>query len=131
MYGFDADASIVCVFDRDGRSHLARIAAHGDVFSELATSFCTIRNLRVGDGFVAGIAAAETEVEAIVRLDLASGAWRVLRRASDIALDPGDVSVAEAIAFPAAAARSRTLSTIRRATARSPGRPGRGRRCWS
>ena len=43
---------------------------------------------------------AETEVEAIVRLDLASDAWRVLRRASDIVLDPGDVSVAEAIAFP-------------------------------
>jgi dipeptidyl aminopeptidase/acylaminoacyl peptidase len=100
MYGFAPDGSIVCVFDRDGRSHLARIAAHDDVFSELATSFCTIRNLRVSSGFVACIAAAETEVEAIVRLDLASGAWRVLRRASDIVLDPGDVSVAEAIAFP-------------------------------
>ena len=99
MYGFAADGSIVCLFDRDGRSHLARIDAHGDAFSELATPFCTIRNLRVGDGFIACIAASETEVEAIVRLDLASGAWRALRRSSEIALDPGDVSVAETISF--------------------------------
>jgi len=99
MYGFAADGSIVCVFDRDCRSHLARIDVRGDAFSELATPFCTIRNLRVGDGFVACIAASETEVEAIVRLDLASGSWRTLRRASEIALDPGDVSVAETISF--------------------------------
>jgi dipeptidyl aminopeptidase/acylaminoacyl peptidase len=99
MYGFAADGSIVCVFDQDGRSHLARMEARGDAFSELATPFCAIRNLRVGPGFVACIAASETEVEAVVRLDLASGAWRVLRRASEIALDPGDVSIAETITF--------------------------------
>ena len=99
MYGFAADGSIVCVFDRAGRSHLARIDPHDDAFSELATPFCIIKNLRVGDGFIACIAASETEVEAIVRLDLASGAWRVLRRASEIALDPGDISVAETISF--------------------------------
>jgi dipeptidyl aminopeptidase/acylaminoacyl peptidase len=100
MYGFEADGSIVCVFDQDGRSRLARIDARGEIFRELATPFCAIRNLRVGAGFVACIAATETEAEAVVRLDLASGAWRVLRRASEIALDPGDISLAEAIAFP-------------------------------
>jgi dipeptidyl aminopeptidase/acylaminoacyl peptidase len=99
MYGFASDGSIYCVFDQDGRSHLLRIDARSDAFSELATPFCTIKNLRVGDGFIACIAAAETEVEAIVRLDLASGAWRTVRRVSEIALDPGDVSVAETIQF--------------------------------
>jgi dipeptidyl aminopeptidase/acylaminoacyl peptidase len=100
MYGFEPDGAIVCVFLRGGRSQLARIAARGDAFRELATPFCAIRNLRVGAGFVAAIAASESEVEAIVRLDLASGAWRVLRRSSEIALAADDVSVAEAIAFP-------------------------------
>ncbi len=75
---------------------------------------------------------ADSEVEAIVRLDLASGTWRVLRRASEIALDPGDVSVAEAIDLPRQRRRARArllLSAAQPLVHRAE--PGRGRRCWS
>jgi dipeptidyl aminopeptidase/acylaminoacyl peptidase len=99
MYGFEPNGAIVCVFDRDGRSHLARIDPQSGAFAELATPFCTIRSLRVGAGFVACLAASETAVESVVRLDLAGGGATVLRRSSEIELALGDISIAEPIDF--------------------------------
>jgi dipeptidyl aminopeptidase/acylaminoacyl peptidase len=100
MYGFEADGRIVCAYEQDGRSHLARLDPGAGRFTEIATPFCSIRDLHVGAGWVAFFAASETEGEAVVRFDLADGKAQILRRASEIALDPDDVSIAEAIAFP-------------------------------
>jgi len=102
MYGFEASGRIVCAYEQDGRSHLARIDPESGTFTEVATPFCSIRDLHVGAGFVAFFAASETQGEAVVRFDLGNERVQVLRRASDLALDAGDVSVAEAIEFPAA-----------------------------
>ena len=98
MYGFEPGGAIVCSFERGGRSHLGRIAA-GER-SEIATPFCAIDQLRVGDGFVAFLGATETEAQAVVRLEIGSGRVSKLRSSSTIELAAGDVSVAEAIEFP-------------------------------
>ena len=58
-YGFLGDGTIVCVFERDGRSQLARLDADG-AFTPIATPFCAIGSVRVGAGFVACLAASET-----------------------------------------------------------------------
>ena len=100
MYGFEADGAIVCLYEQAGRSHLARLAADGSGLTAVETPFCSIRELQVGDGFVACFAASEHAVESLVRIDLATQEVRVLRRSSDLAFDAGDVSVAEAIEFP-------------------------------
>ena len=101
MYGFETSGAIVCVLDQGGRSQLARIGTDG-AFTRVATRFCTLRQLRVGAGFVAFLGASETEAESVVRLDLASGRCEIVRRSNAIALGPDDVSVAEAIDFPTA-----------------------------
>jgi len=98
-YGFALDGTIVCAYEQDGGSRLATLAGDGS-FAPLATSFCAIRDLRVGAGFVACIASSTTEAQAIVRLDLASGDVQTLRRATALRLDAGDISVAEPIVFP-------------------------------
>ena len=113
-YGFDARGRIVCTFWDSGRSRLAVIAAeggtggdvHGNVhgdhksFEPIETPFCSIRDLQVGADFAVFIGATETTADAVVRLDLNSGAWRTLRASSRAAIAPGFASIAQAISFP-------------------------------
>ena len=98
-YGFAADGTIVCAFEQGGRSQLATLARDGSL-TPVATPFCAIRDVRVGAGFAACLAASATESQAVVRIDLATGDVQTLRRANDLRLDDGDVSVAEPIVFP-------------------------------
>ena len=97
-YGFASDGTVVCAFERDGRSQLATLAP-GGAFALVATPFCTIRGVRVGAGFVACVASSASEIQAIVRIELASGAVRTLRRANELRLDAADIAVAEPIVF--------------------------------
>ncbi len=99
MYGFEADGAIVCLYEQAGRSHLARIDAKSGAFVEIETPYCSMREIHVGDEYAAFFAASEHEVESLVRFDLGGGAAGVVRRSSEIAVDPRDVSVAEAIEF--------------------------------
>ncbi|MGH8531999.1 MAG: alpha/beta hydrolase family protein, partial [Gammaproteobacteria bacterium] len=55
---------------------------------------------------IAFIGASPTEFPSVVTLDLASGSTRVLKRSSDLDLDPGYVSAGEPIEFPTEGGRS-------------------------
>lgn len=99
MYGFEPGGSIVCCFEQDGRSHLARLDGDGG-WHEIATPFCAISDLHVGAGFVAFLAASPTDVESVVKMDAGSGRFEVLRRSSSLQLDRADIAVAEAVEFP-------------------------------
>ncbi|MEO8523709.1 MAG: prolyl oligopeptidase family serine peptidase [Caldimonas sp.] len=100
MYGFEPDGRIVCLYEQGGRSQLARMKADGAGFAVIETSFCSMRELQVGAGFIACYAASELEAEALVRIDLDTHAVHVLRQSSELAFDATEVSVAEAIEFP-------------------------------
>jgi dipeptidyl aminopeptidase/acylaminoacyl peptidase len=101
MYGFEPDGGIVCLFEQDGRSHLARLDAATGAFAAIETPYCALREIQVGAGFAVLFAGSEREVEALVRIDLATAETHVIRRSSEIAFDDaGDVAVAEAIEFP-------------------------------
>lgn len=100
-YGFDARGRIVCSYLEGGRSKLAIIETTlDDGFEPIDTPFCAIRELRVGADFIVFIGAGETSAEAVVRLDLNTGAMRTLRPSSRAGIAPGYASIAQAIAFP-------------------------------
>ena len=108
-YGFDAHGRIVCSYLEGGRSKLVVIDTHVDIdidididtrFAPIDTPFCSIRELRVGADFVVFIGASETTAEAVIRLDLGTGAMRTLRPSSRTGMAPGYTSMAQAIAFP-------------------------------
>jgi len=99
-YGFDAQGRIVCAVAQHGRSMLALLDADAGRFETLGTPFCAIQELQVGDGFAAFLGATETTPEAVIRLDLASGAHEVLRSSTRSSVDAAFVSTAEAISFP-------------------------------
>ena len=100
-YGFDARGRIVCSFLEAGRSKLAVIDTSGAPgFAPIDTPFCAIRELRVGADFIVFIGASETTADAVVRLDLNTGALRTLRPSSRAGIAPGYTSIAQAITFP-------------------------------
>jgi len=99
-YGFDAQGRIVCAVAQHGRSMLALLDADTGRFEMLGTPFCAIQELQVGDGFATFLGATETAPEAVIRLDLASGAHEVLRSSTRSSVDVAFVSTAEAISFP-------------------------------
>jgi dipeptidyl aminopeptidase/acylaminoacyl peptidase len=107
MYGFSADGGVVCLYEQGGRSHLGRIDAAG-VFAEIATPYCSLRQLAVDPvaGFAACFAASEREGEALVRLELATASFTVVRRASERAYDAADLAIAEPIEFPTEGGRT-------------------------
>ena len=99
-YGFDARGRIVCTAVRQGGSTLAVLETEAGTFEELATPFCAISELQVGDDFAVFLGATATTPEAVIRLDLATGAHQTLRSTTRISVDPAFVSTAEAITFP-------------------------------
>jgi dipeptidyl aminopeptidase/acylaminoacyl peptidase/uncharacterized protein (DUF2132 family) len=99
-YGFDARGRVVCAVVQQARAGLAILDADTDRFELLDTPFCAIAELQVGADFAVFLGATETEPEAVIRLDLATGTHEVLRSSTRSRIDPAFVSTAEAISFP-------------------------------
>ena len=99
-YAFANDGTIVAAGRSDGRDRLYRIDPTGAAeplevplpFTEL--DFVGVR----GDRLVC-LAAAPTVFRSVVLVSLVDGSFEVLRRASDAALDPADLAVAEHVEF--------------------------------
>ncbi len=100
MYGFDARGCIVCTYRQGGVSHLAMLDPDSGAFETLATPFCAIDELRVGADFAVFVGATATQAGALVRLDLSTLAFEVLRASSSAQLDTAYLSRAEPISFP-------------------------------
>jgi dipeptidyl aminopeptidase/acylaminoacyl peptidase len=105
-YGFDGAGRIVCTYHDRGRSRLAWIDAHDSTLHEIETPFEAIRDIRVGSDFAAFFGGSPTAPEALVRLDLRTGAHALIRTSSDIAAAVADTAHAEPIAFASAGGRT-------------------------
>ncbi len=106
-YAFANDGTIVAAGRSDGRDRLYRIDPTGAAeplevplpFTEL--DFVGVR----GDRLVC-LAAAPTVFRSVVLVSLVDGSFEVLRRASDAALDPADLAVAEHVEFSTTGGRT-------------------------
>jgi len=100
-YGFDGLNGIVTTYCEDGRWRLGRIDRAAGTLAVVETPYCDFGGLKVTDKFVCFIAGHSSEPPSLVSLDLSSGAVETIRRSTEAAIDPGQVSKAEAIRFPA------------------------------
>ena len=98
-YDFASDGRVICAYTTNEGSKLAAIDAPGRL-DPIDTPYTTISELRTGHGSLYFIGGSPTEVPALVQLDLASGRRQVLRRASEVAVDAGYLSVPEPVEFP-------------------------------
>ena len=104
-YGFDGAGRILCAYHDGGRSRLAWIDPRDATLHEIDTPFEAIRDVQVGADFVAFFGGSPTAPEALVRLDLRTGAHALIRATSDIAVDADETARAEPIAFATAGGR--------------------------
>lgn len=101
-YAFEAAERIICAYQSDGVSRLARLDTATGALEDFDLPYTAIGFLQAKAGRAVAIAASPEEFPALIQLDLATAKWEVLRRASALSVDPGFLSIAEAIQFPTA-----------------------------
>jgi dipeptidyl aminopeptidase/acylaminoacyl peptidase len=99
-YGFASSEQILCSYAQNGRRNLARLDTETGELQEFDTPFTEIYGLRTARGHAVFRAGSPTEPISVVLMDLESGELELLRRSSDIVVDPAYVSVPVPIEFP-------------------------------
>ncbi|MBI1914029.1 MAG: S9 family peptidase [Planctomycetes bacterium] len=99
-YAFASADQIFCTFTEQGAWRLATLDTRKGTLEVLDCPYTEINYLRASADKVVFIGGSPTEALAVVRYDLASRRFEVLRRSSDQAVDPGYLSVPRAIEFP-------------------------------
>jgi dipeptidyl aminopeptidase/acylaminoacyl peptidase len=105
-YGFSAPERIVCSFLRDGHWRLGLLDTRTGRLDGIETGYTDIREVRVSAAQVVLAAGSPTEVSSIVRLKLKGKGLEVLRRSTEIDLDPAFLSAPEPIDFPTEGGRT-------------------------
>jgi dipeptidyl aminopeptidase/acylaminoacyl peptidase len=99
-YAFESAERIVCTYIELGISQLALIDTRAKKFEPIDCSYTDIRFVRALPGQALMRAGSPTEAAAIVRLDLATRNFEVLRRSSTLQIDAAYLSSPRAVEFP-------------------------------
>jgi len=99
-YAFLSATQIVSIYQRNGVSYLAVLDVTARTLHTVSTPFNYMTHLTVADGQVLMIVGSATMGMTIVRLNPTTGEHEVVRRASELQLDEGYLSQAQAIEFP-------------------------------
>lgn len=99
-YAFTSADEIICTYYERGISKLASIDTRTRELRPLNTNYTDITFLRAAPGQALFRAGSSSEPPSIVRLDLKTGAFEVLRRSNNLDIDPGYFSKPRAIEFP-------------------------------
>jgi len=98
-YAIESASRIVCTYSQLG-SHLAILDTSTRQLDEIKTPYTSLGNPRVSNGRVAFIAGSASQPSSLVLLDLKTRKLDVLRRSTEIKIDPGYISTPQAIEFP-------------------------------
>jgi dienelactone hydrolase len=99
-YDFLDPSTIICRYMQYGTARLARLNVVVRTLEPVPVPFTMVAYLQAQNGEAVFWGATPTEGPAIIRLDPGTLDAEVLGRASDLEIDPGYISVAEAIEFP-------------------------------
>ena len=106
-YAFASDGTILAAGRADGRDRLYRIDPAGAANPvEVSLPFTELDSIGVNGDRLVCLAAAPTAFRSVLLVSLLDGSFEVLRRASDAALDPADLAVAEPVEFPTTGGRT-------------------------
>jgi len=99
-YAFESKDRIICTYAEKGTWHLARLDTKTGELEEIETPYTFIRNVRAAPGYCVFRGGSPTEPTSIVQLDVTSGSLKVLRRSGTVEIDPGYLSIPEALEYP-------------------------------
>ncbi len=99
-YAFAADGSIVAIGRSEGRDRLYRIGPEAGAIAEIPVPFTEMSTLAIDGDRAIMRAASPVDPAAIIEMTLPAGTWTILRRSTQTAFDPADISVPESVEFP-------------------------------
>ncbi|WP_019506979.1 S9 family peptidase [Pleurocapsa sp. PCC 7319] len=100
-YAFAGRDRLVCAYSTNGSWHLGTINTKTKQFKEIKTKYTNISDLRATKtGLAVFIGGTPTETTAVIKLDLDTGQEQILKRTGDLTINPGYLSLPQAIAFP-------------------------------
>src|SRR5687768_986500 len=105
-YAFASDERIVCAYTREGDWRLAALDTRAKRLDDFELPYTDITYVRADGSRVLFRAGSPTERAAVVELDLATRVARVLKRASETAVDADYVSTPRAVEFPTEGGRT-------------------------
>ena len=99
-YAFASTDQIICTYVDKGISRLATIDTRTKQLEPINCSYTDIRFVRAANGQAVMRAASPTEAPAIVRLDLGTKEFSVLRKSNNLQLDTAYLSEPRTVEFP-------------------------------
>lgn len=99
-YAFESAETIVCSYVQKGIWHVGTIDIQTRKLERVESSYTDISYVRAAPGHAVMRAGSPSEPLSIVRLDLNTGEFEVLRRSSNIEIGIGYLSQPETIEFP-------------------------------
>jgi len=99
-YAFVSDSSIICAYAKKGNWHLAKLDTVTGYLVAIDTPYTTITQIRADPNRALFLGGSPTEAMGVVELELATGEHQVLRRPSQVDIDPAYISLPEPIEFP-------------------------------
>ena len=101
-YGFTREGNLLCSYVQNGSWHLVRLDRSTLALTPISLPFRHISDLKISDGVAVFIGGAPDIASCIVRLDIDTAAWSIIRRAVALEVGQGYLSTAIAIEFPSA-----------------------------
>ena len=99
-YAFATPSLIVCSHVEQGVSRLGTINVETGEYKDVDCPFTDLQYVRANNGSAIFRGGSPIDVAAIVRLDLSTGKFEILRRSNDLIMDTSYFSVPRAIEFP-------------------------------
>jgi dipeptidyl aminopeptidase/acylaminoacyl peptidase len=102
-YAFETANTIVCAYIKQGISHLATLDTSTGRIETIESPYTRIEGIRccpAKPGRALFVAGSPHESSSIIKIDLLTRQFETVRRSSELAIEPGYISVPQAIEFP-------------------------------
>ena len=100
QYAFIDETHVICAYIEKGICKLGILNTKKKQLEKIATPYTMISSVRATATKAYFIAASATESTAVIEFDLATREFSVLRKSTDLTIDPGYISVPQPIEFP-------------------------------
>jgi dipeptidyl aminopeptidase/acylaminoacyl peptidase len=99
-YGFASASRLICSYTQNGSWYLASLDLDRKQLQPIDTPYTNISSLQVQGDRIVFIGGSPTQSTAAILIDLKTNKTEILKQSSDLDIDPGYISLPEAIAFP-------------------------------
>ncbi|MDJ1185645.1 S9 family peptidase [Roseofilum casamattae] len=99
-YTFASADTIICIYSENGDDTLAQLNLQTKELTTISTPYTSLSSPQVSGNRLILSAASATQPSVLVEMDLSTQESQILHQSTQLDIDPGYLSIPEAIAFP-------------------------------